>query len=298
MIIPAYNCEAVLARAIESALNQTFTNIECIVIDDGSKDNTAEVARSFGERVRLIEQANGGASSARNAGIWAASRDYIAFLDADDYWHPTKLEKQVALMTAHQDVVLVSTGFDDHSDDPAIRAQQAHAGARGCQESDIEVHRDYLPLFLDPYLGTPTVMVRTRAAREIGGFDTGLSIAEDLDFYFRICKDSSYARINQPLVFIHKLPGGLSHTKPGYRLNLDVIDRVERIHPAFAAAHPAEFNSQRLRIYESWAAKCILRRRGLDARRILRESRRYGRVRNHALLMIKSYYVSLFGTSR
>lgn len=94
-IIPVYNGERFLAEGIESLLAQTRPPDEIIVVDDGSTDGSADVARSFGDRVRYVHQENAGPAAARNRGIREATGDFISFLDADDLWEPTKLERQL-----------------------------------------------------------------------------------------------------------------------------------------------------------------------------------------------------------
>ncbi|WP_418647171.1 glycosyltransferase family 2 protein [Thauera butanivorans] len=290
VVIPAYNCANYLRRSIESALGQTHPFVECIVVNDGSTDDTENVAMSYGPRIKLINRPNGGASAARNTGIDSASGEFIAFLDADDYWHPSKIEKQIRLMSTYPDVVLVSTGFTHHvSSEAEVMERIGSQAATPYDAAFAEIHHDFLPLFRDPYLGTPTVLVRTDRAREIGGFDVTLPIAEDIDFYFKVCKHRSYARINQPLTIIQQRPGSLSFTQPGYRLNLEVLNRLEAAYPEFAAAHSDEFRQQRLRIYESWAARCIIAGRGSQARELLGESKKYGRATAYTRLLIKSY---------
>jgi glycosyltransferase involved in cell wall biosynthesis len=107
VIIPAFNREAYLAEAIESALRQTLPPGEIIVVDDGSTDRTGEIARSFGEKVRCITQDNQGVGAARNTGIKAAAGDKIALLDSDDVWMERKLEAQEAYLDAHPGVAMV-----------------------------------------------------------------------------------------------------------------------------------------------------------------------------------------------
>lgn len=290
VVIPAYNCANYLRRSIDSALGQTYPHIECLVVNDGSTDDTAQVALSYDHRVNLINRPNGGASAARNTGIDRASGEFIAFLDADDYWHPSKIEKQVGLMLDHPEVVLVSTDLIRHSTDEATSFASIESRVSAPYGPEIVVvHDDFLPLFRDPYLGTPTVLVRTARARQVGRFDEKLPIAEDLDFYFKVCMRQTYAQIMQPLTIIQQRPGSLSFTQPGYRLNLEVLSRVEEAYPEFASAHSDEFRRQRLTIYQNWIARCIVAGRGTQARALLRESRKYGTATAYTRLLFKSY---------
>jgi hypothetical protein len=153
-----------------------------------------------------------------------------------------------------------------------------------------EIHADFLPLFRDPYLGTPSVLVRTERAREIGGFDTTLPIAEDVDFYFRVCAGRSYARLKEPLTIIHQRSGSLTRTLPGYQFNLQVIDKVARSNPEFARLHANEFARQRLLVYSRWIERCLYAGRGRRARQLLRQSRQHGRLAGSLQMALKSYY--------
>lgn len=101
VIIPALNVEACLARAVSSVLEQLPPPFQVIVLNDGSTDKTAEVARGFRERIRYLEQTNQGAAAARNVGLAAATGKYVAFLDSDDYWQPGFVEKTINFMEAH-----------------------------------------------------------------------------------------------------------------------------------------------------------------------------------------------------
>lgn len=111
VIIPAYNAETSINVCIESVLNQTMPSKEIIVINDGSTDGTADIACSHGSKVIYLEQENKGQGAARNAGLSIAKGKYVAFLDADDYWLPTFLEKCTAFLAVHKDAVAVSTGL-------------------------------------------------------------------------------------------------------------------------------------------------------------------------------------------
>src|SRR5687768_199170 len=109
VIIPTYNSGSLVVQAVEGVLAQTRQAEEVIVVDDGSTDDTAERLQQFGERIRVVRQANGGVATARNAGLRASSGDLVAFLDADDAWHPQKLERQIALLQQHPEFGLLAT---------------------------------------------------------------------------------------------------------------------------------------------------------------------------------------------
>jgi len=111
VIMPAYNVGAYIGDAIRSALAQTFTDLEIIVVDDGSKDHTADVVREFAAtdaRVRLVQQTNRGLPGARNTAMRAARGEYFALLDSDDMWEPAFLAEQVAILEAHPQVDIVT----------------------------------------------------------------------------------------------------------------------------------------------------------------------------------------------
>ncbi len=111
VIIPAYNSGRYLDEAVQSVITQTFTDWECIVVDDGSTEDLSRVEK-LDPRVRLIRQRNSGTQAARNNGILSSGGEFIAFLDHDDFWLPTKLEKQMAALRASTDIAFCHTGFD------------------------------------------------------------------------------------------------------------------------------------------------------------------------------------------
>lgn len=124
VVIPTYNRAKVLERALKTALSQTYQNIEILIVDDGSTDNTEAALTPFRDQVRYFYQQNQGASAARNRAIQEARGKYIAFLDSDDEWLPTKLEKQIALLESQPELSFIAclavdevrdcSGYDDH----------------------------------------------------------------------------------------------------------------------------------------------------------------------------------------
>jgi glycosyltransferase involved in cell wall biosynthesis len=112
-IVPVYNSERYLGETLDSILAQTYRPLEIIVVDDGSTDGTAAVAAGYGHRVRYVRQANAGEAAARNRGLNVAEGEFVAFDDADDLWHPEKLERQVARLEHRPEIDLSFTSFEN-----------------------------------------------------------------------------------------------------------------------------------------------------------------------------------------
>jgi glycosyltransferase involved in cell wall biosynthesis len=286
-VIPAYNCERYVARAIRSVLAQREVSVECIVVDDGSSDATVSVVERFGTSVRLIRQPNGGAAAARNTGIAAARAPYIAFLDADDFWLDAKLLAQAQMLRAHPRLPLVSTLWTwlPSSTDPG---QFDFSGP-----APDPVARRILPgwtsLLRDPYLCTPTVVVSTEAANACGGFDSRLPSAEDVDFFLRVCDGRPYGLIEQPLAGCQLRQGSLTRTENSHLHNLAVLDRLAEMRPDVAAQYGDTLRAARLDIYDRWARSQLFRGRGARAREVLRKSRDVGRLAQYRRLWLKSF---------
>src|SRR5207253_2812039 len=103
-VIPAYRASRTIGRAVDSLLSQTRPPDEIVIVDDGSPDDLAAAVKPYGDRVQLLRKVNGGAASARNLGIESARGDLIGFLDADDYWEPSKLERQLDILQRHPNI--------------------------------------------------------------------------------------------------------------------------------------------------------------------------------------------------
>lgn len=109
IIIPAYNVEAYIAASVDSALAQTYPNVEVVVVDDGSTDATSEILTGYGDRIVVVTQANGGLAAARNSGLRAATGDIFGLLDGDDTWLPERLDRMVDLLESRPDLGLVTS---------------------------------------------------------------------------------------------------------------------------------------------------------------------------------------------
>ena len=196
VVIPAYNSAATLHNAVRSALDQTLPPAEIIVVDDGSTDHTADVASSFGSTVGYLRQARAGVSAARNAGIRAACHTWVALLDADDRWHPRKLEAQAEALESRPDA---RWAFCD-----ARLVDQASRLVREWSfPSGIETARQLLEtaFLYNPVAGSSSAVVASRDCLvEIGLFDTTLAAVEDLDLWMRLA--SRYPFVHVPGAFV------------------------------------------------------------------------------------------------
>lgn len=197
VIIPTYNRASMLKEAIQSVLDQTFSDYEIIVVDDGSTDDTREVVNELNRpigKVRYLYQDNRGRSAARNRGFREASGDYIAFLDADDKFLQDKLRKQVQALENNPDFGMAYSY--------AIIVDDNGKMIRGGRYTKTRLSGWIYPemLFIKgTIITTPTVMVRTRVLGEIGAFDETMHTCEDLDLWRRIARHYKVLQIEEPL---------------------------------------------------------------------------------------------------
>ena len=175
VIIPSYNCARYLGRAIDSARAQTYKDYEILVVDDGSTDDTKDVAMQYGRKVTYLYQQNRGVSAARNHAISKASGELLAYLDADDMWYPEKLERQVAFLDAHQECGMV------HGEMSVINEQDEILHLRFYEETKRDVPQGYCvpKLLMRCHIQTLTVVERRSSFDRVGVFDDRLPIVQD-----------------------------------------------------------------------------------------------------------------------
>ncbi len=202
VIIPAYNAMKYLPETLESVLQQTFTDFEVLIINDGSSDNIVQWADGLLDpRVKLISQENQGLSGARNTGIAHAIADYIAFVDADDLWEPTKLEKQVRCLDDHPEVGLVHAWM-------ALVDERGKSTGRVIKSS-VEGYV-WEQIVQWNKIACPSVMVRRCCFDTMGVFDRNLRSVEDWDMWIRIATRYPFAAIKEPLAYYRQLPNSMS----------------------------------------------------------------------------------------
>lgn len=213
VVIPAYNREHTVLTALRSVLWQSLPPTEVIVVDDGSSDGTAAAVESLGApTVRLIRQANGGISAARNTGILAAQGDWVAFQDSDDEWLPTKLERQFAAHAADPNAPdsfycgMVIAGALDESGGSARRRIAYHP-----DPSVTGVSGNILPTLLrtNP-ISTQTLVARRETLHAAGLFDTAMKSLVDWDIAIRLGRLGPIGFVDEPLVIQRFTPNSIT----------------------------------------------------------------------------------------
>ena len=255
-----FNSAATVARAIESALAQTLGDLEIVCVDDGSSDGSAALARSYGDRLRVIAQDNRGPSAARNAGARAASGEFVAFLDADDILRPAMLARCTAELRANPESVLAYSNAEIIDDaGRVLRASMVGAGrAHPPAMADLLAH--IWPI-------VPSTAVMRRAVFDAcGGFNESLRSCEDIYFWL-------LAREHGPFIYLAEV----LVQKTEYQLFPKVLERdagagafaglVRGRYGARGAGLLRDFNRMKARLLEQCGAEAIRAGRARDARR-------------------------------
>lgn len=231
-VVPVYNGAAFVEEAVRSVLEQTHPVERIVVVDDGSTDGTAEVLDRFGDQIDVVRQHNSGVAIARNVGAARCDADLLAFLDADDVWHPTKMERQV----------------DRFMEDPSLGL--VHCGLIEIDETGAEVGRraDGQEGWIAPLLvrweevamlgGGSGAVFRSDLFRELGGYDPALSTSADWDLFVRFAIAAPVGFVPDHLLS-YRLHGSNMHANLAL-LERDMtyaLDKTFRAHPALAIEH-------------------------------------------------------------
>lgn len=226
VIIPAYNAARYLADAIQSALSQTMADLEVIVVNDGSTDGTATVVEGFGSKVQLISQNNRGVASARNAGIDRARGQFLAFLDADDVWLPTKLARQLECF--NHDPKLGCAGCSYYVTDEKLQILSESISA-------VEGLTGLLLMTSNSSLFSSTFLIPAAVLDVVGQFDPALSTSADWDLATRIASVYRVDSVAEPLLYYRQHSGAMHR-----QIGLMEKDMSRVLTKAFASALPVE----------------------------------------------------------
>ncbi|MEP3685462.1 MAG: glycosyltransferase family A protein [Ekhidna sp.] len=255
VIIPAYNAASTIGRAVKSVTDQTFNRLEIIVVNDGSTDDIFEALEPY--QVHVVNQSNQGAAAARNHGGRVASGELLAFLDADDFWHPDKLRKQVYAMQKHPTARYCVT---DSCKVSSLTQEITNQWSNSIDSFESELI-EFPSVFKNPYFGTPGVLMPKALFESTGGFNENLTTAEDVDLWLRAAYGGVVLKIPEILFYIVRTKNSLSgrFLDRTYCDNIIVIDQFCDNYPEFLEEHRDAVNSARARVFCDWGSEALSR---------------------------------------
>jgi glycosyltransferase involved in cell wall biosynthesis len=294
VIIPTYNRGDVICDAIDSVLTQSYSNIEVVVVDDGSMDDTQSRLRRFGKRIRIVTQDNAGTAAARNRGIEESHGKIIAFQDSDDLWKPTKLERQVGVLEKLDStipcclcnaVLRLATGEETTSFEGA---DLATVYEEGIWLNVAEVLATRFVLF------NQTIVIRREALERVGMFDRDLKYLEDYDLSLRLALDGPWAFVREPLV-IYNQGSANSLTGQTFHQQIALKERELRIFGR-ALEHIQECDKNG-RVRRQLERRIRIFRRGLVAANLRQSGSFVVRATGRILNRLDHYGYAAFGRS-
>jgi len=246
VIIPAYNSAATLARAVESVFAQSWPAHEIIVIDDGSMDETLQVAREFGDKVQVIHQPNAGVSTARNRGAEAATGDWLAFLDADDWYYPDRLKWHGEWIARDAGLDFLTGDYEYRREDGSLMgtSMAMHSSGRAMLEKadgaeKIVMEEKEIETFVADHFGDiHTLSVPRRTFQSLGGYPPGFKVCEDVHFLTRLCAASRRVGVVcQPLgvYLIHESSATRSNPLKAQEYNVQALLDLKNLASSFPA---------------------------------------------------------------
>ena len=272
VVVPCFNAETTLARTLASVADQTYKNIEVLIVDDGSTDSSAEIAHGFvrvDSRMRLLSQPNSGVAAARNLGIAAAEGEFIALIDADDLWQPEKLESQLPPLLDDPSVGLVYSWFDNIDVDDGV----FFGGSRYSFEG---VVLEQLCRF--DFIGNGSnALMRTKLLRKIGGYDPSLRArdaegCEDWKVALELAELCRFAVVERSLTGYRHSSGNMSSNGPR------MVRSAELVVAEFGARHPQYAEILRRHLLNRicyWLIRSVHGRRWQDGRWLLNRLRKF-----------------------
>lgn len=257
VIIPTYNCAEFLPSTIESVVDQSYTSVEIIVVDDGSTDDTKNILEPYLDKITYIYQNNQGVSAARNRGIQEIKGELVAFIDADDCWYKDKLKLQLEILNTHDDIIGVFSDFGianeagevyskthvkhnyrvfatfnlDWQDIFSNKIILPNSSADKESHGDVEVYFGsmFRALFLGNFINTSSLILRKNAIEHYGVFNHERKTQEDYEFWLKIAKQENFAYINCPLLYSRRRANQLTSLSNQIDISKNSLEVIENI---------------------------------------------------------------------
>ncbi|MEB3181796.1 MAG: glycosyltransferase [Nostocaceae cyanobacterium] len=221
VILPVYNGAATIRETITSVFSQTFSDLELIVINDGSQDSTLDIINSFSDaRLKLFSYPNAGQAASRNRGVSHAVGEYISFIDADDLWKPEKLANQLKALQENPQAA-VAYSWTDHIDD---KSQFLRVGCRMTVQGNV-----YPELLIGNFIENGSnPLIRKQIFNEVGGFEISLNPAEDWDLWLRLAANYQYVVVKSPDILYRVSTNSMSSSSYIHKMEASSLRVIER----------------------------------------------------------------------
>lgn len=272
VIMPCFNCAEHIEQAIQSALAQSWADFELIVVDDGSTDDSTKIVEDIADsRVQLVKCENGGVARARNIGLQESRGEYISFLDSDDYWHPTKLQRQIDLIQKTPGTIIYSSFVFWFPDEHSVFPDPANLLTPNTTEVIDEEGSGYIfhLLLQDVYVWTGTILIPRAITEQLGKFDESLKIGEDYDYWLRAAAQFPFAKISLPLALYRQNPRSITSKAPDKNYQAIVLERHVALNGLSSLdgrnLSPLGYRKVLARIWNNYGAQCIETKRFSDA---------------------------------
>lgn len=237
VIMPNFNCAAYLDQSITSVLKQTHKNFELVIVDDGSTDNSLDIVAKYVDsdpRIVVFSQENAGVAAARNLGIERSNGEFIAFLDADDVWHASKLERQLASLQHNRgfDISFSSFSFwHPDSEGCYIDPDSIFTELDGVPDYDRAFCGDiYHQLLRDVYVWTGTVVLKRSVLDSVGLFDSSLLVGEDYDLWLRLSLNYEFIKVDETLALYRQVPQSITRKVHEQNYSAIVLEKFISLH--------------------------------------------------------------------
>lgn len=276
VIIPAHNSAPFIAETLDSVLSQGVENMEIVVMNDGSTDNTGAVVESYVKKhgpekiIHLKHETPAGPSAARNEAIERARGRLIAFIDADDIWLPNTLQKRIDYLESHPETVLVSADVQNFNskgviDESYFKSRKVYQAFKAADYELADLFSFVLNVCL---VFTSTVVVRKNCILEVGGFDESLHVGEDKELYFRLARRYKMKIFPEIMLRRRMHSTNLSNNQVVRRMSyLQIVKKIKRLDPEFYAANQERLENWLLQMRKEGSYYLIVEGRYLQAAR-------------------------------